>query len=145
MLSLTSQGLGAAGTTGTVDGPSNLKKGVGFWYKLESLTNAGEYILVPTASLGLSNVTFTATGAAMTLGPYKATATGSLTVTLYGAASGVASGSALDTWEASITQIGTGLIDTSAFTDLIAFFLPILIVVGVVMAFKFRDKFTDMK
>ena len=136
----------AAGTTGTIDGPANAKKGIAFWFKLQSLTTNGEYIIVPSdASLGVSNITFSATGVDMVLGPYKFTGTGSVTFTLYGASGGVASGTALDTYSAVVSTIGTGLIDTTAFTDLIAFFLPIIIVVSIVLAFKFRDRVKDLR
>jgi hypothetical protein len=146
MLMPLGQANAAAGTTGTVDGPANVKKGVGFWFKLESLTNSGEYILVPSvATMGITNITFTANGADMRLGPYKFSATGSVTFSLYGATGGAATGSALDTYDAVVNTIGTGIIDTSAVTDLIAFFLPIIIVVTLVLAFKFRDKIKDLR
>jgi len=146
LLGPASQVSATAGTTGAIDCPQNIKKGVGFYFDLTSLTDAGEYIIVPSVTtLGLSNVTFTATSTSMEKGPYVATGTGAVTFVLYGASSGVASGSALDQVEATVTTIGSGIVDTSVFTDLLSFFLPIIIVVGLVLAFKFRDKIMDLR
>ena len=138
-------GLATAGTTGDITAPSNVKKGLMFYIHCKGLTDNGEYIIVPSStSMGLSNITFTADGTDYYY-QAKLTSTGSLTLTLYGATNGVAtitnvSDPTLDSTALYVSSIGIGVVDTSAFTDLLPWLIPIAIVIGLVGIFSIRRK-----
>lgn len=139
-------GSAAAGTVGTIDGPTNVKKGLGFYIKYNGVQINTHYILVPSSTTeGFANYTFTASGSSGVVGPFKTSAAGTFTVSLYGAtATNVASGSSLSDLQISSNTIGSGVVDTSLFSDLISFLLPIMIIVMIVLAFRFRDRLPGM-
>lgn len=134
---------GAAGTVGGVETGSNLKSNLGFWLKLYGVTEGAEYILVPSVTtMGFSNSTLTAGSSTTYAGSYMFTATGEITIDLYGydSTTGVATGAVLGSWQIRVTNIGDSIIGPDLFTDLISFFLPIIIVMTIVLAFRFRDR-----
>lgn len=136
----------AVATTGSIDGPNNVKRGLGFYLKYTNAESGSEYIIVPSvATMGFTNYTFTASGASGVIGPFELTTTGTLTLTLYASVSGVSSGTALGTMQIHSSTIGSGIVDTSVFSDLISFLLPIMIIVMIVLAFKFRDRLPGMR
>jgi hypothetical protein len=137
----TQQVLGAAGTTGAVETGSSLKANLGFWFKMSNVQDGNEYILVPDiVTMGLTNHSFYAGGSTDYQGPFMLTSVGTIRVTLYGAVDGVNSGAALSVWQIRVTNIGDSIIGPDLFTNLISFFLPIIIVMTIVLAFRFRDR-----
>lgn len=138
--------LSTAGTTGAIEGGATLKANLGFWVKISTAQEGNEYIIVPSVTtMGLSNVSFNAGGSTHYQGPLMFTSTGTVTLTLYGATDGVASGSALGTWLITVTNIGDSIVGPDLFTNLISFFLPIIIVMTIVLAFRFRDRLSEFR
>jgi len=138
----------AVATTGSIDGPNNVKRGLGFYLKYTNAASGEQYIIVPSvATMGFTNYTFTASGATGVIGPFQLTTTGSLTLSLYAynGTSGASTGSVLGTMQIHVATIGSGIVDTSVFSDLISFLLPIMIIVMIVLAFKFRDRLPGLR
>jgi hypothetical protein len=140
---------GAQGTTGAVETGSSLKANLGFWFKMSNVQDGYEYILVPdVATMGLTNHSFYAGGSTDYQGPFMLTSVGTIRVTLYGAVDGIAANSTggsdnptvLSVWQIRVTNIGDSIIGPDLFTNLISFFLPIIIVMTIVLAFRFRDR-----
>lgn len=138
------QVLSTAGTTGAVESGSSLKANLGFWVKITQAQENSEYILVPSVTtMGLANVSFIAGSTTHYQGPLMFTSTGTVTLTLYGADGGVSSGAALGQWQITVTNIGDSIVGPDLFTNLISFFLPIIIVMTIVLAFRFRDRLKE--
>ena len=103
-----SAGVNAAGTAANFadNNPSEALDDTLVTLAFDGLTASADYILVSTL---LTNRTFsTGTGQSEKSVTVRVSGTGSATLTIYGYASGVASGAALDTWEFSITTTGDG-------------------------------------
>ena len=103
-----SAGLDAAGTAANFadNNPSEALDDTQVTLAFDGLTASADYIIVSTL---ITNRTFsTGTGQTEKSVTVRVSGTGSATFSIYGYASGVASGAALDTWEFSITDSGDG-------------------------------------
>ena len=132
----------AAPTTGSIDAPSKVNVGIAFSVKLTNLaTTAGSNyytVYVDSTTYGLSNQTVVATSATMYV-TFKFTSAGYNTISLGGSTTvGGNAASAIDAVYVTSETIGTGLVDTDAFTSLLPFLIPIAIVVAIVLGFKWK-------
>ena len=132
----------AAPTTGSIDAPSTVQTNIVFSVKLSGLaTTAGSnyyVVYVDSTTYGLSNITVVATSSTMYV-RMKFTSEGSNTISLGGSTTvGGSAASAIDSVYVTAEDIGTGLFDTDAFTNLLPFLIPIAIVAGLAVTFKWK-------
>ena len=133
---------GAAPTTGDITASSTVQTNIQFTIKLTNLATTAEsnyyVVYVDSTTYGLANVTVVATSSTMYV-KMKFTSAGSNTISLGGSTTiGGIAASAIASIYVTAETMGTGIVDTDAFTGLLPFLIPIAIVVGIVGIFKWR-------